>query len=236
MIQFFKQFPEIIATISEKKDGSMRLSPKSENWLSKNIENRKRYFEKVGLGKKKVIAAHLVHGNRIALVDHNSPDYILETDGLVTTDPAVALAITVADCYPVYFYDEKKRMIGLAHVGWSGAVRNILADMIELMKREGSDPAGIAVAIGPGICQKDYPIPPERAALFENYPEAILKKEGQLFLDIKKIIYRQLKENGIVMISGSGECTSCLPEKYFSYWRDKPEIIEVMVAVIGLRS
>src|SRR3990167_7820179 len=112
MFTFFKQFSEIQAVLSEKKDGSMRLLPKREDWLSENIENRKQYFEKVGLGGKKVIAAHLVHGNHIALVDHAPPDYILEADGLVTTDPSVALAITVADCCPVYFYDEKKRMIG----------------------------------------------------------------------------------------------------------------------------
>ncbi|MDO8566312.1 MAG: peptidoglycan editing factor PgeF [Candidatus Moranbacteria bacterium] len=236
MFAFFKQFPEIIAVLSEKKDGSMRLLPKREDWLSENIENRKQYFEKVGLDGKKVIAAHLVHGNHVAIVDHDSPDYILETDGLVTIDPAVALAITVADCYPVYFYDEKKKMMGLTHIGWSGAVKNIVADTLGLMKKEGSDPLGIAVTLGPGICQKHYLIPPERAVLFENYPEAILKKEGQLFLDIKKIIYRQLKENGIVMISDSGECTSCLSEKYFSYRRDKPEKIEAMVAVIGLVS
>lgn len=236
MFAFFQQFPEITAVFSGKKDGSMRLSPKSESWLSKNIENRKRYFEKVGLSGKKVIAAHLVHGNRVALVDHSSPDYVLKTDGLVTADPAVTLTITVADCYPVYFYDKKKRIIGLAHVGWSGAVKNIVADMLGLMKKEGSDPLDIVASLGPGICQKHYLVSPERAALFVDYPEAVLKKEGQRYLDIKKVIYRQLKENGIVMISDSDECPACLPEKYFSYRRDKPEVIKVMVAAIGLAS
>ncbi|MDP3957287.1 MAG: peptidoglycan editing factor PgeF [bacterium] len=236
MQTFLRQFPEIIAVLSEKKDGSMRLLPKPEDWLSEIIENRKQYFKKVGLSGKKVIAAHLVHGNRVAFVDRNSPDYILETDGLVTADSSVALAITVADCYPVYFYDEKKGMIGLVHVGWSGAVKNIVADTIGLMKKEGSNPRDIAVSIGPGICQKHYNIPPERAALFENYPNVILKDGEQLYLDIKGIIYHQLKENGIVMIADSGECTSCLHEKYFSYRRDKPKKIEAMVAVIGIKS
>lgn len=212
----------------------MRLLPKREDWLPENIENRKQYFKKAGLAEKKIVAAHLVHGNHVAFVDHSSSDYILETDGLITNDSSVALAITVADCYPVYLYDKKKGIFGLLHVGWQGAAKNIVVEAIRSMKVKGSDPAEIAVVIGPGICQEHYDIPLERAIFFKNYSEAISEKDGQLYFDIKKIIYRQLKESTITTIFDSGECTYCLSEKYFSYRRDKPRNIEVMVAVIGI--
>jgi YfiH family protein len=234
MPSIFPQFSEIKALVSEKQDGSMSLSDTSKNGKLKNIENRKRYFTKVGLNRKRIITARLVHGNHIAFVDRYSPDAIPETDGLITTDLSVVLAVTGADCYPVYLYDVKKKMIGLVHVGWLGAVKYAASETIHAMQERGSNPYDIAVAIGPGICQKHYSIPEERVPLFKDYPEAFLQKDHQTFLDIKKIIRCQLEESGVTNIIDSEECTYCLPEKYFSYRRDKPEIIEAQIASITL--
>ena len=71
---------------------------------------------------------------------------------------------------------------------------------------------------------------------FKLYLEdALLNKNGKLFLDLKKIAKIQLINLGVKEknIEISPECTFCLPDKYFSHRRDKFKEIKTMMAVIG---
>ena len=72
----------------------------------------------------------------------------------------------------------------------------------------------------------------------KNNPVPDEKKDGKIYLDIKKIAQLQLLELGIKKenIEISPECTFELPKKYFSARQDKPENIEAMVAVIGMKN
>jgi YfiH family protein len=238
MDALLQKYSGVRAFVSEKKDGSMCLSgltgARGNAPDPKNASNRKQYLEKLGLWKKSIISGQLVHGNKVAFVDKNSPAYVLETDGLVTTDLQVVLTVTIADCYPVFFYDKKQRMIGLAHVGWQGAVQDVVSAVVRLMQEKGSHPEDIIVVTGPGICAQHYTIPEERVDLFNRYSGVLSQKGGAIHLDIKKIISQQLEINGVRIFIDESVCTYEHPDKYFSYRRDKPEVIEAQVAVITL--
>lgn len=238
MKSLFPKHSHVQAFFSERSDGSMRLAgltgvgdgaPDPINQV-----NRTAFFEKMGLGEKKIVSAQLVHGNKVVFVDKDSPEYIHETDGLITTESDVALTITSADCFPVYLYDEKRGMIGLAHVGWQGAVKGVVTKMLQMMEESGSVAQDIEVAIGPGICQKHYAIPEERVPFCSDYSQALSEIDGKTYLDIKKIIIQQLESGGVEHIARESDCTFESPEKYFSYRRDKPAILEVHVAGIVL--
>ena len=127
MIKFFENIPEVVAVMSEREDGSMKLF--RDNNL--NLENRANFFEKIGIGKNKIIAAEIVHGTTVAIVDRASAGIILGADGVVTKDENIFLSVTVADCIPVYFYDTENKIIGLVHAGWRGIVGGIIENAVK---------------------------------------------------------------------------------------------------------
>ena len=127
MIKFFQNIPEILAVMSEREDGSMKLFKDSDL----NLENRKRFFEKIGIGENKIIAAEIVHGIKVEIVNNSSPNFILEADGLITRDKNIFLSATMADCIPVYLYESEKKIIGVIHCGWRGIVSGIIGNAIK---------------------------------------------------------------------------------------------------------
>ncbi|BBH21204.1 laccase domain protein [Paenibacillus baekrokdamisoli] len=78
-----------------------------------------------------------------------------DSDALVTNEKDVLLTSFYADCVPLYFFDPKKDVIGLAHAGWKGTVLEIARLTVETMQSSYGCLAGdIQAAIGPsiGVC------------------------------------------------------------------------------------
>ncbi|KKP68765.1 MAG: hypothetical protein UR66_C0003G0030 [Candidatus Moranbacteria bacterium GW2011_GWE1_35_17] len=201
-----------------------------------NNENRSKFFKKNKINKRKVISAGMIHGNKAVIVTSKSPQIIPGADALVSKDD-LFLAITIADCVPVYFYDEKNKVIGLAHAGWRGIIGDIAGNTLREMLKLGAKTEKIKVVLGPGIRKCHFEIKEDILDNFKKYPQAIILKEDKIFADLFGIIKKQLlnfeiKEENIFE---SGECTFENKEKFFSYRRDKPEVVEVMMAVIGIR-
>ncbi len=166
--------------------------------------------------------------------------------------------ITGADCFPVFFYDSTKNVIGVAHCGWRGILDELPAKMIEKFKSDfGSNPTDIAVWIGPGIKSCHYDIPQERAELFfsrseitrrmtKDYKEYIMIRGNKIFLDLVGIMTLQLTKAGVKSekITTHPDCTFCERKKYFSNRRDKLEnpkpikaqrIVEANAYIINLK-
>ena len=164
----------------------------------------------------------------------SSPEFLLDTDALVTKEHGIVLTLTGADCFPVYFEDEVYGIIGLAHCGWRGIVSGILRETIEAIESLGGTPENFSVTIGPGICGKHFEIKEDILGSFSGYPEALIREGEGISIDLRAIMKTQLERLGIPIenMHDSGECTYCLPEKYFSYRRDKPEQLETQVANI----
>lgn len=74
------------------------------------------------------------------------------TDGLYTSEPNIMLALCFADCVPLYFLAPQHGLIGTAHAGWKGTVKQIGAKMVDLwVNQEGVKTDQIQVVIGPSI-------------------------------------------------------------------------------------
>jgi YfiH family protein len=217
---------------SEKSDGNMYLS--GEGFDPENVANRERYFGRIGLTEKKIVAANLIHGTHVAIIDTSSPEFLLDTDALVTKEKNIVLTLTGADCFPVYFEDAAHDIIGLVHCGWRGITGGILRETIEIIESLGGTLGNISVTIGPGICGKHFEIKEDILGNFSEYPEALIREGERVFIDLRTIMKIQLERLGIPTENtiDSGECTQCLTGKYFSYRRDKPEQLETQVAHI----
>jgi YfiH family protein len=233
----FPEYPKIIAAVSEKDMGSCRLWP-DEALNRATFKNREKFFREAGVQPGNVVGALLVHSSNVMIVGvRDAGRAFADIDGFVTTDKNVFLSVTVADCLPIFLYDPKREAIGLLHSGWRGLTAGIIASGLRKMVNLGSDPKDIMAAIGPSIGVCHFEVQPDILQRFESYLSlALEKREDKLFLDLQIIATKMLEEAGVTSehISTSGECTACLSDKYFSYRRDKPPILETMVAVIGM--
>ncbi len=222
---------KVLKGFSEKGDGSMYLPP--VNALPENIANRKQYFEMNGLSGKKIVIANLVHGTNVEKVGVSSEYFIPVTDALVTKESGIILTLTGADCFPVYFEDKTTGVIGIAHCGWRGIVGGIIGKTIASVIEIGGKAENIVLTIGPGICTKHFEIKEDVLSYFLPYTEFI-QRDKDIRVDLKGIIRKQASEADVLSenIIDTDECTYCLPEKYFSYRRDKPEHLEAQIAFI----
>jgi len=237
LFSIFQKYPNVFVALSEKKDGSMRIT---ESWIKReNQENRRNFFRAIGVDQGRVVSADLCHSAKVALVEENEAgEMIFQTDGLITKEKEVFLSVTVADCLPVFFYDFEKEGIGLAHAGRRGLAGGILESVVSGFKESfGSETEDILAGIGPGISVCHYEVGEEIARTFHSIsPDVLNFRNEQVFLDLKETARIQLLRLGLKEqnIEIHPDCTFCLPAKYFSYRRDKPEEIKAMVAVMGI--
>ncbi len=71
------------------------------------------------LGISKLIFMNQVHGDEVVCVDE---DTLTPTcDAMISQSKNVALAVMVADCIPLLFYDALTQSIGVAHAGRAGS-------------------------------------------------------------------------------------------------------------------
>ncbi|MDD2681075.1 MAG: peptidoglycan editing factor PgeF [Patescibacteria group bacterium] len=223
----FTNFDNIISGISEKKDGPMKSS----------LDNRLLFFKNEGLDKKIIVSAGLIHGNRVAIIESiNKETVINRCDALITNNSKYLLAITVADCLPVYFFDNNKKVVALAHAGWRGIISKIISEVVSSFINDyRSNLSDINVFIGPHIQDCHFEVKKDVADYFKQDYLAI--NNGKKYINLSLAAKNQLIESGVLSsnISISDECTYCLRDKYFSFRRDNPENLETMIAYLSLK-
>lgn len=182
------------------------------------IENRKAFFNAIGINYNQVVYQKQTHSDIITVTD--KPGYVGESDALITSKKGIALAISTADCTPIFIYDEKKEIIAAVHSGWRGTEKKILQKTLIKLQQDFNSSANDLIAfIGPAISQKNYEVGIEVAEKFENkYVQEHLNK---YYLDIVSANLDMLLNFGINVkqIEVSELCT--YKEEYLhSYRRD----------------
>jgi YfiH family protein len=150
------------------------------------------------------------------------------TDGFYTNEEGILLTLCFADCVPLFFIAPESRMIGVAHAGWKGTVRQIAKQMITLWGTEGISPEQIFVVIGPSICEKCYIVNKHVINLVENTLEGVgilpynLITDDQYSLNLRELNRQILLNAGVPNrnILTTGYCSSCDKKEFFSHRRD----------------
>lgn len=177
--------------------------------------------------KSSLIHMKQIHSNILHVVndedDFNNPP---TCDALITNKLNTPLMVMVADCSPILFYDDKKKVIAVAHAGRKGAFKNIIKSVLKSFKSDfSSDISALHVAIGPSICKPCYEVGVEiyKEAKDMQLEYAIEKRDNSYYLDIRKILKKQLLDMGVKEknIDISDECNCCKNDKYFSYRKNK---------------
>jgi polyphenol oxidase len=238
MFSIYYNYNEVMVAVSTKRDGPMGLARQVEK--DKAIrEQREKYLMKFSVGIEQVATASLVHGNTVAIVRTRDAGRVIpDVDALTTKDKNIFLSITVADCLPIFYFDPVKKIVALAHAGWRGVLSEISRKVVRTMTELGSNPGDILVGIGPHICAEHYEVKTDMADQFAKYGGGvIIQRQGLIFLDLAKAVTAQLLGSGIrpSNIEISNDCTFSLNNQYYSYRRDKPENLETMLAIFGMR-
>lgn len=191
-----------------------------------NVEaNRDTVLAALGVPRGAVCAFHQVHGDRVL---DGEPTWFTEQADAATTDvPGRLLVVSVADCFPLLFYDPAHRAVGAAHCGWRGTVRGLAATVVARMaERYGSRPRDMRVAIGPGIQGACYQVGAEVVEAFRRagFPERLAAPddEGRFRLDLAAANRWALERAGVSpeRIWSAGLCTHCSTERFYSHRRD----------------
>ena len=123
-------------------------------------------------------------------------------DGHATSTPGVLLAVTAADCIPVYLIDPVRRFVALVHAGWRGACGEILSAALHVMKLRGSIVENVLVHCGIGICGACYEVGPE---VFDGCGIRA-PKAGKGPFDIRGVLAAQASGLGVESVSTSPHC------------------------------
>jgi YfiH family protein len=197
---------------------SLNLAVHVDDAFAKVQDNRARLVE--ALGVEGLAFGKQVHGDGVRVVrglSKKTSRGLDDTDGLVTTVPGIALVMMGADCLPVLVAGDG--VVGAAHVGRGGLVKNVLGRLVDVMRAEGA--ADLTAVIGPGICGSCYEVPPSMAGEVEKAVPGSRSatRTGTTGIDLTAGATAQLTRLG-VHVSAVGGCTLEQPDRFFSYRRD----------------
>ena len=223
--QLFQNLPEIIFGLSTKI-GMKRTLPFYFN-LSLTVgddpnivnENREAFFKELGLTTKQIAIQKQIHSDIITIVE--KPGLIGESDALITSKPNIGLAVSTADCVPIFVYDRANKIIAGIHSGWRGTQKQILEKTLSVLSEKfNSKPENLFVYIGPSISQNKYEVGADVASQFNGkYSKEI---NGKIFLDVMRVNLDMIYDFGIPKdkIEVSPLCSFEEKELLHSYRRD----------------
>ncbi|MDI1353842.1 MAG: peptidoglycan editing factor PgeF [bacterium] len=201
--------------VSSSPFESMNLGGTAD--LKINIEhNREKALQQLRLSADNLCTLKQVHGTTVCQAEKGSQT----GDALVTNKKNRVLAVSVADCYPILFYDKTHAVIGAAHAGWRGTCAKIVSSTISEMLKLGAHLDSIQVAIGQGISQKNFEVGNDVIKQFQDagFPETCWHENK---IDLIKCNEFVLAQNHIPTknIWKMNRCT--FEDDFFSYRRDK---------------
>ena len=229
----------VVASFSKRQDGNMSLCFGDTR---DSLSSRNKFLFGLGIDYKNLICAKQVHGKRIEYVTpadlgRGALDYdssIIDTDGFVTDQPGVPIAILTADCLSVFIYDPKRPAVAILHAGWRSTEQNISQEGVRVMRNKfNSRPEDLLVGFGPSIRSCCFEVEKDFKS---NFSFGLVNQNGRIFMDIALINQRQLVSCGIKEenIFDPKICTFSDNENYFSF-RKEAQASGRLISVIMLK-
>lgn len=240
----YKDLP-VKAAVSTRKGGvspvpydSMNMGLHTGDSPENVLENRRRFFEELGIPAGNLINCRQVHGTHIEIVTKKDcgrgalslESSIPGTDGLITEEPDVPLTMNYADCTPLFFFDPVRKVIGLSHGGWRGTAGNIVGKTVNLMvEKFGCHSKDILGAIGPAIGFENFEVGEEvveamrslfTPSEFKNLYKT--KPNGKFLFALAEANHVLMRKAGLTEdhIEDCSLCTWDRTDLFYSYRKD----------------
>ena len=134
-----------------------------------------------------------------------------QADGHVVTARGTAVAVTIADCVPV-FLAHPSGAIALLHSGWRGTAARIVEQGIAALAHRGFPTAELRMHLGPAICGKCYEVSPE---VIERLTGESASKSRPV--DLRAMIADHARALGVQHVSITPSCTRCNNDRFYSH-------------------
>jgi hypothetical protein len=161
----------------------------------------------------RLATARQVHGDRI--VSHGTAweGWLRggEADGHFALDRGTAMAVSIADCVPI-FIAHPSGAAALLHSGWRGTAARIVERAVDLFESRGMPGTELAVHLGPAICGGCYEVSPD---VFERLTGRSVDRATTV--DLRALIAEHARQRGMRHISVSESCTRCDNDRFYSH-------------------
>ena len=169
--------------------------------------------EELRSGGPRLATANQVHGARV-LVHHDCWTGWLradDADGHASPARGTALAVTVADCVPV-FIAHPSGATALLHSGWKGTAARIVEHGVRALVDRGFAAAELYVHTGPSICGDCYEV---SADVYERLTGRNPGKPTTV--DLRTLIADHARAAGVRHISTTASCTRHDNDRFYSH-------------------
>ena len=165
------------------------------------------------LGAPRLATAAQVHGDSILEHDGSWVGWLRgdAADGHLARVAGTAMAVTVADCVPV-FVAHPSGIAAILHSGWRGTAAGITERALARLKALGYAPNELLVHLGPAICGRCYEVSADVAQQLTG------RDPGRhVTVDLRQLIARRARSLGVSEVTASPYCTRCDNDRFFSH-------------------
>ena len=161
----------------------------------------------------RLASAHQVHGDRILVHQGAWSGWLRASaaDGHVAISPGTAMAVTVADCVPV-FIAHPGGATAIVHSGWKGTLANVTGRAVERLVASGLSARDLLVHCGPSICGRCYEVSPD---VYGRLTGRVVPTPTSV--DLRGRIADDARAMGVEQISISQWCTRCHNDRFYSH-------------------
>lgn len=162
---------------------------------------------------RRLAVGRQVHGTRV-LTHGGGWEGLLRTgeaDGHLATEKGIALAVSVADCVPVFMAHSSGK-VAILHSGWRGTAGRIVDSGLAAFARIKIPADELMVHLGPAICGRCYEVSAEVRADLTGQPAS---RAGNV--DLRSLLAEHAQQAGVASISVSASCTRCDNDRFFSH-------------------
>jgi YfiH family protein len=196
-------------------NGGFSLGLLTEEPIGQVMGRWRAFLHAMGPGFPALQMARQAHSASVAWHEGVAPGWHVadELDGHATAQPGLLLAVTIADCVPVYLAAPGGRAFALLHAGWRGIAAGVLERGVGLLaSRAGVGAGELAVHLGVGICGRCYEVGPEVVRAIEGRSSG-----GASQLDLRDALAQRAARLGINDLTRSPHCTACSRQSFFSH-------------------
>lgn len=164
-------------------------------------------------GVHRLATARQVHGAAVLV---HGPDWdgwlrAPEADGHASIARGTAVAVTVADCVPV-FVAHPSGAVALLHSGWRGTAAHIVEHGIAALAQRGCSALELRVHLGPAVCGDCYEVSPD---VYQQLTGEWVPAPRSV--DLRAMIAAQARVAGVRHVTASSSCTRHHGERFFSH-------------------
>jgi YfiH family protein len=168
---------------------------------------------RAGAPSGRLATAGQVHGANVILHRPGWTGWLRaeSADGHLSLERGTALAVTIADCVPV-FIAHPSGAAAVLHSGWRGTAARIVERAIGLLASSGFPAGELRLHTGPAICGRCYEVSGD------VYARLTGSNPGKpTTIDLRALIADHARAMGVREITSTASCTRCDNATFFSH-------------------